>query len=325
MAIQHRGDEVGIVEDQEERWPIGQNTTPIAIIRWYNEMLEVTDPFETKEGATEAKLILEPPLKMAKMLSPVDNAPDIICCGLNYKQHAKEVGLDIPKLPTLFSKSRNTLQNPYDPIELPSCAENEVDYEGELAVVIGRRGRNIPKEEAMDYVFGYTVANDITARRWQGKKGGGQWFRGKSFDTFLPLGPSITAAWSLDPSDLRIVTEVNGQIVQESSTKDMIFDVPTLINFCSMDTTLMPGTIILTGTPAGVGLLERIHVLTFLSYRFLLCEQELSIFAHAQSSFPGYVRDPPLYLKAGDRVSVQIEGIGKLINPVVGPVTDAAT
>jgi len=248
----------------------------------YNEMLEVESPFEKKDGSSEAALILEPPLKMAKMLSPVPGYPPIICCGLNYRNHAEEVGLPIPSKPTLFSKTPNALQNPYDSIILPEIARNEVDYEGELAVIIGRKCKDVSPEKATDYILGYTVANDVSARRWQGKKGGGQWYRSKSFDTFLPLGPSITAAWSLDPSDLLIKTTLNGTIVQESSTKDMIFSVPEIVSFCSTDTTLLPGTIILTGTPSGVG----------------------------------YIRDPPLYLQPGDRVEVEIDGIGRLINTV---------
>jgi len=242
----------------------------------------IESPFESKDGSVEARLILEPPVKMSKLLSPVPGVPAIICCGLNYRAHAEEVGLEIPRTPTLFSKTPNSIQNPYDPIVIPRSARNEVDYEGELAIVIGKKAKDIQPNEAMDHILGYTIANDVTARRWQGKKGGGQWYRGKSFDTFLPLGPSITAAWALDPSDVLLVTRVNEKVVQESSTKDMIFSVPELIAFCSTDTTLMPGTIILTGTPSGVG----------------------------------FTRDPPLYLKHGDRVEVEIEGIGKLINYV---------
>jgi len=248
----------------------------------YNELLMVADPFESKDGSNEARLVLEPPLKMAKMLHPIPVVPSIICCGLNYKKHAEEVGIPIPRSPVLVSKTPNTLNNPYDPIIIPKTAPDEVDYEGELAIVIGKTCKDVSADEAMSYILGYTCANDVTARRWQGKKGGGQWYRGKSFDTFLPLGPSITAAWVLDPSDLAITTKLNGEVVQSSRTSDMIWSVAELVSFCSTDTTLHPGTVILTGTPEGVG----------------------------------YTRDPPLYLKSGDRVEVEIEGIGKLINTV---------
>jgi len=248
----------------------------------YGEFIPLSNPFETKEGSVESRVIGEPLVKMAKLLSPVPNIPAVVCCGLNYRKHAEEVSLPIPERPTLFSKSPSAVQNPYDPIVLPKSARDEVDYEGELAVVIGKKCKDISPEEASDYILGYTIANDITARRWQGKKGGGQWFKSKSFDTFLPLGPSITAAWAIDVSDLALKTTLNGEVVQESRTSDMIFDIPTIVSYCSTDTTLLPGTVILTGTPEGVG----------------------------------FVRDPPLYLKAGDRVEVEIEGIGKLVNMV---------
>lgn len=159
-----------------------------------------------------------------------------------------------------------------------------MDYEAELAVVIGREALNVSKEDALDYVLGYTCANDVTARRWQGKKGGGQWARGKSFDTFAPLGPWVVPAKLIpDPQALRIRTILNGKVVQDGNTSDMHFGVAELIEFLSQGTTLHPGTVILTGTPAGVG----------------------------------YTQDPPVFLKAGDTVEVEIEGVGKLTNPVM--------
>ena len=176
---------------------------------------------------------------------------------------------------------------PYDDIVIPSICkpEEEIDYECELAVVMGPRpARNIAKEEALDYVLGYTSANDVSARRWQGKKGGGQWSFSKSFDSFCPLGPGLlVASEAVDPNRLQIETRVNGQVVQSSSTADMIFDVASLISFLSQSTTLLPGTVILTGTPEGVG----------------------------------YTRKPPLFLKAGDVVEVELEGVGVQRNQVV--------
>ena len=218
-----------------------------------------------------------------KLLAPV-LPTQIIGIGLNYRQHAEETGAKIPEYPIVFAKSLNTVQNPGDPIRLPTfLPSDEVDYEGELAVVIGKAGKNVPRERALDYVLGYTVANDVSARDWQMKKGGSQWMRGKSFDTFCPLGPCLVTPDDLpNPNALGIKTVLNGQIVQDWNTDDMIFDVPALIAFLSASTTLLPGTVILTGTPQGVGM----------------------------------ARKPPLWLKAGDVVSVEIAGIGTLTNPV---------
>ena len=168
-------------------------------------------------------------------------------------------------------------------IVIPRVASDppEVDYEAELAVVIGRECKDVPAERALEYVAGFTIANDVTARRWQGKRGGGQWVRSKSFDTFLPLGPFLVPRNEVDlKAGLRIRTWLNGDVVQDGSTADMIFDVPTLISFLSQGTTLLPGTVILTGTPAGVG----------------------------------YTRG--VYLQSGDTVRITIDGLGTLFNTV---------
>jgi 2-keto-4-pentenoate hydratase/2-oxohepta-3-ene-1,7-dioic acid hydratase in catechol pathway len=219
-----------------------------------------------------------------KLLAPIE-PPMIWCIGLNYKRHAQETGGKVPAQPILFAKGPNTLQHPGDPIELPRVAESvEVDYECELAVVIGRRCKNVPKEQALDYVLGYTCANDVSARDWQIKRGGGQWCRGKTFDTFAPLGPALVTADEIpDPQALRIRTTLNGETMQDSNTNDMIFDVATLVSFLSESSTLLPGTVILTGTPEGVGM----------------------------------ARKPPRWLQAGDQVTIAIDGIGDLSNPVV--------
>ncbi|MEL0082246.1 MAG: fumarylacetoacetate hydrolase family protein [Gammaproteobacteria bacterium] len=217
-------------------------------------------------------------------LSPVD-PPAIYCIGLNYREHAKEVGLELPEYPVLFMKSVAALSGHGYHIENPTQAgSNKLDYECELAVVIGRDCKNVSAAEALDYVAGYTCANDVSARDWQMEWGGGQFCRGKTFDTFCPLGPELVTTDEIDnPNALRISTLVNGNRVQESTTADMIFDVPTLIEFLSASCTLLAGSVILTGTPSGVGA----------------------------------GRTPPLWLKAGDSVTIEIEKIGSLENSVI--------
>jgi len=218
-----------------------------------------------------------------KLLAPVEPRA-FFCAGLNYRRHAEETGARLPKYPVLFMKSPGAVTNPGDPIEIPAhLASDEVDYECELAVVIGRAAKNVPRERAQDYVLGFTCANDVSARDWQIARGGSQWCRGKTFDTFCPLGPWLVTPDELDVSDLRISTTLNGETVQDWRTSDMIFDVPALIEFFSGSTTLHPGTVILTGTPHGVGM----------------------------------ARKPPLWFKPGDSVTIEIEGIGQLTNPVV--------
>jgi 2-keto-4-pentenoate hydratase/2-oxohepta-3-ene-1,7-dioic acid hydratase in catechol pathway len=220
--------------------------------------------------------------EMKRRLAPIAPA-NLIGIGLNYRRHAEESGAKIPERPIVFIKLLNSLQNPGDPIELPSSSQ-EVDYECELAVVIGKRCRNVPPEKSLDHVLGYTCANDVSARDWQLKWGGGQWCRGKSFDTFCPLGPVLVTADEIpNPNALKIQTILNSEIVQDWNTNDMIFDVPTLISFLSQDTTLIPGTVILTGTPHGVGMAAK----------------------------------PPRYLRSGDTVSISLEKIGALTNPVI--------
>lgn len=221
--------------------------------------------------------------QMVKLLAPVDPRV-LLCIGLNYRDHAQEQGSALPQWPMLFIKSPNSLNNPGDPIAIPThLASAEVDYEGELAVVIGRDCKNVRREAALDYVFGYTIADDVTARDWQKKYGGGQFCRGKSFDTFAPLGPALLTKDEIpDPGRLRIQTRVNGETRQDSNTSNLIFDIPTLIEFLSGSTTLLAGSVILTGTPNGVGMAMK----------------------------------PPRFLQPGDVVEVEIEKIGVLSNPV---------
>ena len=195
--------------------------------------------------------------------------------------------MEEPKLPIVFAKPTSALCHPEYPIRLPACQQDEeVDYECELAAIIGRPVRDVAVEDALDYVLGYTCANDVSARKWQLNAGGGQWIRGKGFDTFCPLGPVLVTADEIaDPQNLNIKTILNGQTMQDHTTADMIFSVAEIISFLSQDTTLLPGTVILTGTPQGVG----------------------------------FARKPPVWLKSGDEVTIELEGIGQLNNSVVAP------
>ncbi|WP_024333593.1 fumarylacetoacetate hydrolase family protein [Desulfotignum balticum] len=221
---------------------------------------------------------------VAKLEAPVVPAA-IFCIGLNYRGHAKETGMDLPRYPVVFMKNPGAVTPHKSDIVIPfSCLETpEVDYEAELGVVIGREAKNVSEARALDYVLGYTCANDVSARRWQKHAGGGQWVRGKSFDTFCPLGPVLVTADEIsDPQTLAIESVLNGTTMQQSNTRDMIFSVARLIAFLSESTTLAPGTLILTGTPEGVG----------------------------------YARKPPVYLMPGDHLQTRIQGIGMLENPV---------
>lgn len=217
------------------------------------------------------------PLQQAKLLAPVV-PPNLIAIGRNYAEHAKE-GNDVPpKAPIVFLKATTTIIAAGDAIVLPEMAPNAVDYEAELAVVIGKSASHVSEADALKYVFGYTCANDVSARDCQ--RNDPQWARGKSFDTFAPLGPWIET--SVSPADLKISLRLNGAVMQDARTSVMIFSVPFLISYLSRCMTLVPGTVILTGTPAGCG----------------------------------FARKPPVWLKPGDEVVVEIEGIGSLRNVV---------
>ena len=219
-----------------------------------------------------------------KLLAPIVPKA-ILCVGLNYRKHANEMGTEFPNYPILFFKNPSALLNPREDIVIPrNLVSTKVDYEGELAVIIGRTCLNANRENALDYVMGYTIANDVSARDWQSKeRGGTQWCRAKSFDSFAPMGPWIVTSDEIgDPNNLQIYTLINGERLQNSTTADMIFNIPSLIEFLSGDTTLEAGTVILTGTPEGVG--------------------------------AGQV--PERWLQTGDQCCVEIEKIGVLENGV---------
>jgi 2-keto-4-pentenoate hydratase/2-oxohepta-3-ene-1,7-dioic acid hydratase in catechol pathway len=218
-----------------------------------------------------------------QLLAPIPDPPKIVCLGLNYRDHAIESGAPIPKEPVLFSKYATALIGHGQPIVLPSVS-NEVDYEAELVLVVGKRGRHLREDEAAGYVAGYTIGHDVSARDWQLKKDGKQWMVGKTFDTFAPIGPWLVTADEIsDPHNLPIRLRLNGQTMQDSNTKQMVFSVSATLAYLSQVFTLEVGDLIFTGTPPGVG----------------------------------FARKPPVFLKAGDVAEVEIEGLGVLRNPVV--------
>jgi 2-keto-4-pentenoate hydratase/2-oxohepta-3-ene-1,7-dioic acid hydratase in catechol pathway len=216
-----------------------------------------------------------------KLRAPLQRPPKIICVGLNYRDHAEESKMEIPSVPTIFCKFATAVIGPGEKIVLPKNSAKP-DYEGEFAVIIGRRGRHIAAADWKNHVFGYTILNDVSARDFQ--MATTQWMMGKTFDTFAPFGPAIVTADEVaDPHALNISTTIGGDILQNSNTRHLIFKIPTLIEHLSSVFTLEPGDIISTGTPAGVG----------------------------------FSRNPPRWLKPGDEVIVSVEGLGELRNPVI--------
>lgn len=223
------------------------------------------------------------PVTVARVLAPVD-PPNILAIGRNYRAHVREMNAgDVPTEPLVFLKATTSVIGPGDPIVLPRSAPDEVDFEAELAVVIGKRTKDVSESDASDAVFGYTCGNDVTARDCQ-KRRDKQWARAKGFDTFCPLGPVVVRPDGFNADAVRIRSRVNGRAMQDGHTSDMVFSVAALVSYLSRQFTLLPGTIILTGTPPGVG----------------------------------YARSPQVFLRAGDTISVEIDGIGCLTNPVVG-------
>jgi 2-keto-4-pentenoate hydratase/2-oxohepta-3-ene-1,7-dioic acid hydratase in catechol pathway len=216
-----------------------------------------------------------------KLLAPIPRPPKIICIGLNYRDHAAEARSPIPDVPTVFAKFPTAVIGHNQPIILPEIS-TKPDYEAELAIVIGKGGRRIPEERWREHVFGYTIANDVSARDFQNATS--QWMIGKTFDTFAPIGPAIVTADEIpDPHNLDITLTLNGEVMQHSNTCNLIFGVPRLIAYLSSVFTLQTGDIILTGTPGGVG----------------------------------FARKPPRWLHPGDECRVQIQGLGELVNPVI--------
>lgn len=232
------------------------------------------------------------PLAEVRLLAPIPRpARDVFCVGWNYSEHfregqlvrGKEVPADLPEWPALFSKGPNTVVGPEAGVRFPEPHSDKLDWECELAVVMGRECRDVAEGDALDQVFGYTCANDVSVRDIQ-RRHGGQWFKGKNFDTHLPMGPWIVTADEIpNPHRLRIATRVNGVTKQESSTEQMVFTVPRILRDLSAGMTLVPGDMVITGTPAGVG----------------------------------FARTPPEYLSVGDAVEVEIESIGVLRNTIV--------
>lgn len=220
------------------------------------------------------------PADGVRRLAPVPRPRQIVCVGLNYHDHAEEQDEDVPERPLLFAKSPSAVTNPDDPIVHPAGID-EVDYEVELGIVIGRTARNVDAADAREYVAGYTIVNDVSARDAQFDDG--QFFRGKSYDTFAPMGPTLVTDDSIDPNAANVELRVNGQVKQSSSTEEFIFDVDEVVEYISGVTTLHRGDVISTGTPGGVGIFQ----------------------------------DPPDLLEPGDTVEAEVEGIGVLENPVV--------
>jgi acylpyruvate hydrolase len=232
-----------------------------------------------EEVAATAQTSME--LGAVTLKAPVPRPGKIICIGLNYRDHAEETKQPIPKYPTVFSKYANSVIGPAEPIVLPRVSQR-VDYEGELGVVIGRRGRHVPEGQALEHVAGYVPFNDVSARDFQHRTS--QWTIGKTFDTFAPMGPMLVTADEVpDPHNLDLQVTVSGQPMQSSNTRHMVFSIPYLIAYLSQVMTLEPGDVISTGTPGGVG----------------------------------GARTPPRYLKPGDEVRVEIERLGVLVNPVI--------
>jgi 2-keto-4-pentenoate hydratase/2-oxohepta-3-ene-1,7-dioic acid hydratase in catechol pathway len=223
------------------------------------------------------------PYAQVRLLAPILDPQKIICVGLNYADHAKETGAKAGDEPVIFCKFPTTLRGPEAPIELPP-ESNEVDYEAELVVVIGQRARRVRREDAMQHIAGYACGHDVSARDWQKHKPGKQWLLGKSFDSFAPLGPWLTTADEVaNPGNLAISMRLNGEVMQRSNTNQLIFSIDYLVSYLSHVSTLLPGDLIYTGTPSGVGV----------------------------------ARTPPVFLKPGDVTEVTIDGLGTLRNPVI--------
>ena len=256
--------------------PLG--LTAQELLRCYDLETDFLRPASEAVSSGNLPFVLKDDVRLE---APVPRPGKIICIGLNYRNHAIESGMEIPKSPIIFSKFQTSIVGSGEPIRLPK-GSSQVDYEAELAFVIGRRAANVKASDAMKYVFGYTNFNDVSARDFQFADG--QWQRGKSCDTFAPMGPFLATADEIaDPHDLGIRFNLNGDTLQDSRTAELIFRIPELIEFLSASITLEPGDLIATGTPPGVG----------------------------------FARKPPVFMKDGDVAEVEIDGLGTLWNPVV--------
>lgn len=218
-----------------------------------------------------------------ELMSPILNPEKVICIGMNYADHCHEQNFPIPETPIVFNKFSSAVCGPYSNVEFDGRLTKQMDFEVELAVVIGKAGKNIPRDRAMEHVAGYTVAHDVSARDWQLKLNGSQWLLGKTFDTFCPLGPALVTKDSMDPHKAGIRCRLNGEIVQDSNTEQLIFKTEYVVEWLSRFFVLRPGDVILTGTPPGVGCF----------------------------------RKPQLWLKHGDLVECEIDGIGTVRNRIV--------
>ncbi len=234
-------------------------------------------------GNSDNPQLLFHPAEECRILAPIHDPEKIICVGLNYADHATEGGRKPPEFPVVFAKYPNCIVGPNDKVILPSQYSQQVDYEAELAVIIGRYTKEVPEEKAYEHIAGFTILNDVTARDFQRQDG--QWVRGKSCDTFAPIGPAMVTLDEIgDPHNLSITMHVNGEERQSSNTSEMIFKIPFLVSYLSRTMTLVPGDIISTGTPPGVGVF----------------------------------RQPPVFLQPGDIMEARIEKIGSLINVTDG-------
>ena len=260
----------------------GDRVAPLSLdgIATVDELIAAgPDAWESAEDA--AGKVDRRPLRPGMLAAPLSAPSKIACVGLNYHDHCRETGMEPPQRPLIFAKFNSSLTGPDAPIEWPDGLTDQVDWEAELAVVIGRRAKAVSESEALGTIFGYTAANDVSARDLQFSDQ--QWVRGKSLDTFCPVGPVVVTPDEFgDPQDKRLLARVNGETMQDSTTAEMIFGVAEIVSFLSHACTLVPGDLILTGTPWGVG---------------------------------GF-RDPPIFLKAGDTVEIEVEGVGTLANPV---------
>jgi len=261
------------IQDLTQADPSLPASTVELISKWAS-LLPRIQGLSKKLGTSEQEL---------KVLCPIDRPVKILCIGLNYRDHAIETGSPIPSEPIVFCKMPTAMIGPDEPIRLPKVS-HDVDYEAEMVVVIGKTLKDVSLEEAAEGIFGYTVGHDVSARDWQKDKPGKQWFLGKSFDTFAPLGPAIVTADAVsDPGNLRVSCKINGEVLQDSSTQELIFQPAELVSYISQVMTLLPGDVIYTGTPPGVGA----------------------------------ARTPNRFLRDGDIVEIEVEKLGVLRNPCI--------